>query len=723
MPGFAFAAGGLILPGAAVYIEEEQLRNRLWKSAMAAAGPMGSALFGLLLVPIFHFSIAREAPSWISGFFAFFIELQCLMTLLNLIPVPPLDGFRIIYAWFPAKWQNQTWFGWGSLMGLIFLFILPLFVPATAIVFNPMFDGVMKIIENLGISEDWVVKGWKLFDRTYTASFLLVVGLVYLSYKPKLILKAAGSFLGFIVYKTEYWFKVENQNERYENLLIIFDKCLKLNPDDSWIWGKKAWNLQGLKRHEEALAAFEKALELDPNNAWNWRQKGWSLQELNRHEEAVTPFEKALKLDPNDVWDWRQKGWSLQELNRHEEALAAFEKALELDPKYCWIWDKKGRSLLKLKRYEEALAAFEKCLKRYPNDAWALGQKGFSFQQLNRHEESLMAFSKAIKLNPKDAWAWRQKGWSLQQLNRHQEALAAFEKALELNPKDSWAWEQKGLSLQQLTALKKSRELNYKNSWAWGTKGLSLQRLKRHEEALTAFEKALELNPKDSWAWGKKGWNLQKLNRHQEALTAFEKYLELNPKDSWAWGKKGWNLQKLNRYEEALAAFEKYIQGGDRELGSDAFLISDVFEGYQEAIVCCEKILQSSPKNALAWSLRGLALQELGCYDAAISSYDLALEYQSDTQQVAEIWNLKGACFDRLKQYPEALESYRYAIEKAIELKLPANRLQDFQSIRGLTLLRLNRREEAVEAYLHSEGMNPSSMQRPNGNLIEIYKP
>lgn len=183
LPVFAFAAGGFVLPGAAVYIDEDQIRNRCWKTAMAAAGPIGSALFGLLLVPIFHLSLAAKSPQWLSAFLAFFISLQFIMMLFNLIPIPPLDGYRIFYPWFPSKWQNQTLLALSSLMGLIIFFIVPLFVPATAIVFFPLFEGVDRITESLGISPAWVLKGSALFDRNYTALTLLVTSLVYFSYK------------------------------------------------------------------------------------------------------------------------------------------------------------------------------------------------------------------------------------------------------------------------------------------------------------------------------------------------------------------------------------------------------------------------------------------------------------------------------------------------------------------------------------------------------------
>lgn len=50
--------GGLPLPGAAVYIEEKRLRNRWWRSAVALAGPVGSAIASLIFACLWHWLLA-----------------------------------------------------------------------------------------------------------------------------------------------------------------------------------------------------------------------------------------------------------------------------------------------------------------------------------------------------------------------------------------------------------------------------------------------------------------------------------------------------------------------------------------------------------------------------------------------------------------------------------------------------------------------------------------
>ncbi|MEM8810038.1 MAG: site-2 protease family protein, partial [Cyanobacteria bacterium P01_G01_bin.38] len=42
MPLLFLLLGGIPLPGAAVYINQGRLKNRLWKSAVSAAGPLAS---------------------------------------------------------------------------------------------------------------------------------------------------------------------------------------------------------------------------------------------------------------------------------------------------------------------------------------------------------------------------------------------------------------------------------------------------------------------------------------------------------------------------------------------------------------------------------------------------------------------------------------------------------------------------------------------------------
>ncbi|MCP4139612.1 MAG: site-2 protease family protein [Chloroflexi bacterium] len=86
--------GGIGLPGGAVYIETWRLRSPKWKSAVSLAGPTANFILIIVLAIVLQF-----APSSSTGIFpglAFLALLQIYALILNLIPVPPFDGFGAI---------------------------------------------------------------------------------------------------------------------------------------------------------------------------------------------------------------------------------------------------------------------------------------------------------------------------------------------------------------------------------------------------------------------------------------------------------------------------------------------------------------------------------------------------------------------------------------------------------------------------------------------------
>lgn len=93
--------GGIGLPGGAVYLDERAIRSNGWRSFASAAGPLGNLLFALLLG--WPFILFRgQTPPGDSGFWAalaFLVFLQITAIVLNLLPIPPFDGFGIIAPW------------------------------------------------------------------------------------------------------------------------------------------------------------------------------------------------------------------------------------------------------------------------------------------------------------------------------------------------------------------------------------------------------------------------------------------------------------------------------------------------------------------------------------------------------------------------------------------------------------------------------------------------
>jgi Zn-dependent protease len=109
LPVLFLLLGGVALPGGAVYINHAALRTRAWSSAVSLAGPVATALCGVGIAAAFAIATRQ---GWITAqsvnFFAALAVLAFFMALavvLNLIPVPGLDGFGIIRPWLPYPVQ------------------------------------------------------------------------------------------------------------------------------------------------------------------------------------------------------------------------------------------------------------------------------------------------------------------------------------------------------------------------------------------------------------------------------------------------------------------------------------------------------------------------------------------------------------------------------------------------------------------------------------------
>lgn len=94
--------GGFALPGGAVYIDPTRLRSKGWETAVSLAGPAANLVVFVGLATPFLFgagSTNSAGPAW--GIVAFSAYLQITATILNLLPVPGLDGYRALEPWLP----------------------------------------------------------------------------------------------------------------------------------------------------------------------------------------------------------------------------------------------------------------------------------------------------------------------------------------------------------------------------------------------------------------------------------------------------------------------------------------------------------------------------------------------------------------------------------------------------------------------------------------------
>jgi Zn-dependent protease len=98
--------GGIPLPGGAVWINHHALRSRRVESLVSLAGPVSNLVIGIVLTLAVRLAYPNInsldflfQPSPLAEGLSFLALLQILAFLLNILPVPGLDGFGVIEPW------------------------------------------------------------------------------------------------------------------------------------------------------------------------------------------------------------------------------------------------------------------------------------------------------------------------------------------------------------------------------------------------------------------------------------------------------------------------------------------------------------------------------------------------------------------------------------------------------------------------------------------------
>lgn len=99
------------------------LRAQRWGSALVgAAGPAANLLVAFALG-----LVVRAAPETIfAGFLSIIVYANILLAVFNLVPIPPLDGSKVLFTFLPDRWYAaKVWLErYGIVLLLVFMFTL-----------------------------------------------------------------------------------------------------------------------------------------------------------------------------------------------------------------------------------------------------------------------------------------------------------------------------------------------------------------------------------------------------------------------------------------------------------------------------------------------------------------------------------------------------------------------------------------------------------------------
>ena len=138
LPVLFLLIGGIPLPGGAVWINHYAIRSKKMDSLASLAGPLSNLVAGIVLAVAggliwpgensLTFLTTLHAPAF-AGAFAYLAYLQFFAFILNILPIPGLDGWGAIEPWLSpeAKRLGMQVRPWAPLALFVLLFAIPAF--------------------------------------------------------------------------------------------------------------------------------------------------------------------------------------------------------------------------------------------------------------------------------------------------------------------------------------------------------------------------------------------------------------------------------------------------------------------------------------------------------------------------------------------------------------------------------------------------------------------
>ncbi|HEY6959587.1 MAG TPA: site-2 protease family protein [Candidatus Limnocylindria bacterium] len=123
--------------GKPVPFNESRLRTTFGVTLVALAGPLANVLLAAIFALPLRFGSAAALGDIYETILVYIVQMNCILAIFNLIPIPPLDGSNVVYGLLPPRQQYswRTFQQYGPFLLLAVLLLAPRIL--TALVFGP----------------------------------------------------------------------------------------------------------------------------------------------------------------------------------------------------------------------------------------------------------------------------------------------------------------------------------------------------------------------------------------------------------------------------------------------------------------------------------------------------------------------------------------------------------------------------------------------------------
>lgn len=448
----------------------------------------------------------------------------------------------------------------------------------------------------------------------------------------------------------------------YDKAIELYKKFLYDNAGEDAAWYGLARAYVAKDDLSNALESLGKAAEKAPDNQWYALYQAELYAKAGRTKDAVKIYEGLVKRFPQTVEFYEQLAYLSVLAGDPQGGLKVLDKIEKMQGITPENAEKKHLIYVGLNDNKKAAAALERLADAYPADL--------------EHRHKLARFYEAIG----DAAAARQTYEDI--LRRNPDDPAAKLGALDKNKNSSDA-----AYLSSLKPLFAKTELSIDEKVKEIMPYLAKLANKNDPALLEALMPLGELlektHPDDPRAWSASGDILYLGNRSEAALAKYKKCLSLGPKVFSVWENTLAILRETQRYDEMLQTAERAIDAFPNK--PQAYLFYGIAANekgrYDDALSQLEQaVLMAGPNTGLRYDLTdqiGIALTRKKDFTAAMTKYENVLNKGADKhpgilEHYGDLLYLKGDAAGAMQFWQKAA-----AIQKTpvLEQKIAAGRL------------------------------------------------
>jgi len=385
-----------------------------------------------------------------------------------------------------------------------------------------------------------------------------------------------------------------------------------------------------MRNYDKALEDAAKILETDPTNLRARLLRAKMLELSGDPEKALTEFNAAVEQNPTSWQALFERQNHFERQGQHDKTLADGDRMIQVQPELAAGYLSKAMSHASSGEFDQATNYASALIQQNPENPLAYMTRATARAAQGDDAGAKQDFDAAVKLSPDNAFILNARGAFYFVTGDYEKSLADLQKAMELQP----------------------RNYGFKASIADFLATCPDEHLRSGARAAEYANDALRLAPNDPVVWRACASAAAENGNFEEAVKWQERLL----------GSKG---MTPDRKSEGERRFEAYKSGQPYRVNlppSDEVLAYKKMKdannainnnNFDRAIALLSEVIATDPKNAGAYTGRGIACYKQNKYDLAIA--DLTAGIQRNPKEV-DTYFYRARAFEKTRQYAKALD-------------------------------------------------------------------